>query len=435
MVVVVAACGLSIAAGEPPSFAATGICAQQPRDAVAQLCADSNTDMLGAFYTLVYPTVRYGAGSFPGAEAFNSTTFYFGSTLTQNLDFGLHVTYNGTTTSYSPYWVDETSSFVLHPIGPATTAPDGRNHSFMILPHCGGCNTWDVFYDFNIVGTSRAAPTNRSRDMVTGWDLSGEFGKVSFANTQNHVQWLDPANLFEQFDTTWVSTRHPDGDCRAGADPEFCFKFTTNISTVTDATVTRVSSWDVAKSIVKPGQSAAARQDTAAPAPAPVLRTLNGVDQMLLDRCLNADPAGCLATVPGLAACIHSRLICNQRGAAQTARPASSAVVAMDRDDALAAAHAFAASHGGAATQSEMVAWPSRYGTVAPNVYLSPDDAARPVWVVHGNGAVRELTGDHGVRHGYTLAFDQSSRELVYACLGQACPTPHPVSVSSPDSP
>ncbi|GDY33976.1 hypothetical protein [Gandjariella thermophila] len=145
--------------------------------------------------------------------------------MAKSFALGLNMQYLGSETDYQPYWVDYTNSYQYRPIGGHITSSDKKPHTFMAIPHCGGCNTWDIFYDFNLVATTGAQPSSSSHHVMTGWDLVGMYGPVSLTRTQNRIMFLDANYQFQRFDRTVTSTRAPDGNCAPGANPDYCWHY------------------------------------------------------------------------------------------------------------------------------------------------------------------------------------------------------------------
>jgi hypothetical protein len=263
----------------------SSVCQESPQDAVAFMCADTAQAMYGYFITFIYPTPTYSAPpTFGSADIRDETNMITGSGLFGGIAVGLDLHYIGTETDYQPYWIDYNNDDTYHYIGAYTTASDLKNHTFMVIPHCSGCSTWDIFYDFNLVGTTASQPSADSFHMTTGWDLYGIYGPVGFNQTQNRIQFLNGNLEFQQFDPGVTSTLSPDGDCSAGADPNYCFHFNTNVSTVTTNSVTTVASWDVSKDIINPATTARSKPPlpTSGPSAAQLLtRAQQIVDQRL----------------------------------------------------------------------------------------------------------------------------------------------------------
>lgn len=268
---------------QPAAATNSGICQEQPQDAVALMCNDGPATMYGYFITFIYPTPNYGGPpQFGYADLYDETNMITDtSDLSGGIAVGLDMHYIGSATQYRPYWIDYTNfgSYNYLDGGQPATQSDGKNHTFMVIPHCNGCATWDIFYDFNLVGTTGNQQAGDSFHMSTGWDLSGISGLAGFSQTQNRIRYLNGNYQFQQFDPPTVSTLSPDGDCSPGADPNYCFHFTTNISTVTNGSTTTVSSWDVSKTIISPPPASS----TARPAQPPLTQPASD-DSALLAR-------------------------------------------------------------------------------------------------------------------------------------------------------
>ncbi|MFD4190813.1 hypothetical protein [Amycolatopsis thermoflava] len=240
-----------LAAPGTASAAGASVCQREPRDAVAQMCADQNERMYGMFVTFVYPDVTYG-GLAPTAgtvDFYNETQFFTDDLMTKSFAFGLNMRYIGTETDYQPYWLDYTNGYNFQKIGGYTTASDKLNHTFMAIPSCGNCTTWDIYYDFVKVGVTGNQPNPMSFHLMTGWDLTDIPGEVGLSTTSNRVRFLDGNNQFRQFNTVDTSVRAPDGYCEPGADPMYCWHWDTNVTSTADG---RVVSWDTSKPIVRP---------------------------------------------------------------------------------------------------------------------------------------------------------------------------------------
>lgn len=101
--------------------------------------------MYGAFITFIYPSVNYSAPPpFGRADLYNETNLITSTDLSGGIAVGLDMQYLGSETDYQPYWIDYTNHGAYNYIGTYTTASDLKNHTFMVIPHCNGCTTWDV---------------------------------------------------------------------------------------------------------------------------------------------------------------------------------------------------------------------------------------------------------------------------------------------------
>ena len=99
-----------------------------------------------------------------------------------------------------------------------------------------------------IVTGSGTQPGVNSHHLTTGWTLDGNAGNVSLSHTSNRIMFLNGNHQFERFTKTDTSTRVPEGKCSPGADPQYCWRFDTSISTNGDDVV----SWNVTKPHVAP---------------------------------------------------------------------------------------------------------------------------------------------------------------------------------------
>jgi hypothetical protein len=248
----------------PANAAGPSICQREPRDAVAQMCGDQDEYMYGMFVTFAYPTPSYGGPPpFGSADFYNETQMFTDEAMTKSFGFGLNMHYIGTQTDFQPYWVDYTAGYSYQKIGSAKTQSDSRLHTFMAMPHCDNCTTWDIYYDFALVGTTGTQPGPSSHHLVTGWTLVDMSGLVGLSTTSNRVMYLNGNYQFQRFAQANTSTRAPAGNCAPGADPNYCFRFDTAVQTTSGSSYPYVTSWDVTKPIVRPG-AAVARTDAAA---------------------------------------------------------------------------------------------------------------------------------------------------------------------------
>ncbi|WP_331738220.1 hypothetical protein [Embleya sp. NBC_00896] len=410
------------AGAQPPGPAlrlALSVCADEPRDAVAQVCADPAENMYGVFLTFVHRPVAYGPGSDPAGEAYNSTRMFTADDLGRSFEMGLRARNDPAGTRYQPFWANHGENYEFHAIGPEQDVADNRFHSWMAVPACDGCAAWRIHYDFNPVGETTAQGSPSARHTVTGWDLPAEYAQSSFPQTQDRIRYLNGNGQFLRHPTTHLSVRTPAGNCEPGADPAYCFRFTTAMTTAGADLV----SWDVAKDVVTPTPRAATPDANPTPpgpgspgarTPAPGMATLNGVDQNALHACARTEPDTCLDRVPGLRACVDAGLPCNA-----TPEAASGGATRPDRaidtaDQALAAARLRPGTDPDAHADA---------ATLPPDTAQSPDAAGqRPMWVVTSvTGRMRAFTGDRREHTGYRLTFDARTGALVHACLGTGC--------------
>ncbi|MEU6024710.1 hypothetical protein, partial [Micromonospora sp. NPDC047134] len=323
------------------------------------------------------------------------------------------------TSTHTAYWLevgieDEYVVEEFHAIQrPDSTLADGSMHTWMSLGNDAG--EWDLFYDFNHVGTTRFAPGNRTRDLEYGL-LTRHAEYASLATPfENRLQLLDGNDVWHRPTLGQVSgfSRNicglPDPfslEMGEANTPPYCY---------TSSTTAR-STGEVDR--VTLGKPAAGTLAAAAPTPNTASTAVhNGVDQRALADCLGDDPARCLETVPGLAACVAARKQCN----ALPARPATSSErrkpVTPAEAQKLAGRDLRVKSPGGrvATLTSDEI---GRSGIaldgapVGTNVHVVTGDAT-----VNGLGKRSDLT-----YQGYTMVYDAADGRLLYACLGSPCP-------------
>nr|GID89539.1 hypothetical protein Ade03nite_84630 [Actinoplanes derwentensis] len=322
-------------------------------------------------------------------------------------------------TAHGAYWlevgvVDEQSTQEFHAIvRPDSTLADGSMHTWMSLGNDAG--EWDVFYDFNHVGTTRFAAGNRTRDLEYG--LFTQYAEYASLATpfENRLQLLDGNDVWHRPALGQVSG-FPANICglpdpfslEMGETntPPYCF--TSSVAARATGEVDRVTLGKPA-----PGSLAAA-----SPTPVAVARTVhNGVDQKALAGCLGEDPARCLETVPGLAECVAARGQCN-------ALPARAGTAAQRRTPITPVkARELAAADLRAKTLGSRVATLTADRLSRSGVKLDGTAADTQIHVVTGGTVVEGLgKGSDRTYPGYTMAYDAADGRLLYACLGATCP-------------
>ncbi|WP_157984902.1 hypothetical protein [Lentzea terrae] len=366
--------------------AAPGMCDRDPRNPVAQMCATTSAHMYGSFTAFIFPVVSHSTSS--AGNAYNATRVFTDDVdMSTSYETGLEVGWGSPTgaTTYRAYWVDYTGGYNYHPIGDFVNTPDSRQHNFMSLPHCDGCRSRDIFYDFNFAGTTKDGVNVASHHVVTGWELSSDsYNDIAFARTTNRVQWLNGNLTWERFSPAEVKTRAPNGDCSIGSDPAYCWRFDTS---VTQDGAGSVAAWEVTKSPVQ-----TARTGSVQPVPQ---HTRGTVDQNRLQECIANDASQCMDTVPGLRDCVRQRLVCNESAAIESATRMRTA--ALTAQDARTAAVDF------------LVARKALAGT-AETVSVQETEATLTVTI---KGAVSEFTGDHRSFQRADLEFDRASHQLL----------------------
>ena len=383
-----AALGVSLSTGTIAQ-AAPGMCDRDPRNPVAQMCATTSAHMYGSFTAFIFPSVSHSTSS--AGNAYNATRVFTDDVnMSTSYETGLEVGWGSPTgaTTYRAYWVDYTGGYDYHPIGDFVNTPDSRQHTFMSLPHCDGCRSRDVFYDFNFAGTTKDGVNVASHHVVTGWELSSSsYNDIAFGRTTNRIQWLNGNLTWERFSPTNVKTRAPNGDCSIGSDPAYCWRFDTS---VTQDGAGSVAAWEVTKSTVR-----AAGTSTGSVKSVPQhAKGTSKVDQDRLRDCMANDASQCLDVVPGLRECVQQRLVCNESAAIEAAGRMRTA--ALTAQDARTAAVDFLKSRKALAA--------------ADTVSVQETDATLTVTI---KGVVSEFTGDHRSFQRADLEFDRAGRRLL----------------------
>jgi hypothetical protein len=208
-------------------------------------------------------------------------------------------------------------------------------------------------------------------------------------------------------------------------------------------------------------RSLSTTHSTLAVSPSP--NVVNGVDQAALAKCISHwPPVDCETVVPGLAACMAQRLVCNQAAAAERtatfgpARPTTDFGAPMTRAEAISAAVPSPATkpeewctgagwkgltntNGNAFTnqadcvssvvsggQRYIVAREMRYSEFLALLDEQPDpdiSLARIVWVVTVHSPIwtdGSPMSRPELKQTYTVAYDAASRQEIEACIGCA---------------
>ncbi|WP_112277021.1 hypothetical protein [Lentzea terrae] len=386
-----AALGLSLLQGTAAQ-AAPGMCDRDPRNPVAQLCATTTANMYGSLTTFMYPVVSHGTSA---GNAYNATrVFTDDANMSTSYETGLDVGWGSPTgaTTYRAYWVDYTGGYSYHPIGDFANSPDDRPHTFMSLPHCDGCRSTDIFYDFNFAGTTKDGVNAASHHVVTGWTLeSGTYNDITFARTSNRIQWLTGNKTWTRFTPAEVKTRAPNGDCSIGSHPAYCWRFDTHVARDASGSV---AAWDVTKPSVRSAKAVPAKDVTAKSVPHRAT-SRSKVDQDRLQECIANDASQCMDSVPGLRDCVRQRLVCNESAAIEPV--ARTLTAAMTAQDARTAAVDFLATRKALAASADAIS-------------VQDNGTALTVTI---KGAVRELTGDRRPHERADLTFDRASHALL----------------------
>jgi hypothetical protein len=331
------------------------------------------------------------------------------------------------TTAHGAYWLEDglvngQSVEEFHAIArPDSTLADGSTHTWLAEGNAGG--QWDIYYDFALVGTTRLTTGSRTEYLEQGLLYQyGEYTKLTTA-FQNRLQTLDGNSLWRRPYLGEVSGLGgnicglPDpltleiGQTNA---PPNCF--TSTVAPRTTVTPPDVDNVSLGKPAV--GSIAAAPaipQTTAAPSPKTPW-TFHGVDQQALATCLAGDPATCLTTVPGLAACLAAHQSCN-------ATPQQPATSSRRNETTAARARALARGDLHASKAGKVTTLNSDDFSHRTGISLGNADRASTVHVVIGTGPVHGLNSRSGRTYaGYTLVYGADDGRLLYGCLGAGCP-------------
>jgi hypothetical protein len=245
--------------------AAAPACPTTTRSAQAVICGKSTSGLQGFLFSNLQSTFSYGSGSYPTADAFNFMRAYTNAAKDTNVEVGTHFVYTGSTTQYQPYWSAAGPQYVYKALATATTSADGRSHTFTIVRTCATCSTWDIGYDSEKRATVTGQPIGLSKFFVTGWAIWSEYRRSSFAKVVDSFQVMGSNGAWIRPAAGNIGTLVDQGDCSRGANPEYCWKFTTALKTVTEAGSVRAKSWEVSKPLVAPAVVQSAVPPTSAP--------------------------------------------------------------------------------------------------------------------------------------------------------------------------
>ncbi|GAB7184568.1 hypothetical protein ATKI12_6378 [Kitasatospora sp. Ki12] len=313
-------------------------------------------------------------------------------------------------------------------VGSGPSLADGRNHSYLLQRQDDGAQ-WEVFYDFNSVGTTTGQkPVSRDAHghrIDVGLEVSHP-EHVNVPVVENRPQWMDENKVWARFAPANAATTLGLGKCgdlMPGTTTPYTapYCFTAQQNPQPSGTI----SWNVAKPLtaaVPPAPVAPRGQASSVPA-AGRPNVFNGVDQDTLHTCLQNTPDACLTTVPGLAECLRTAGHCNTE---QTV-----ASVRRERDDVTSAAPAAEPSF-----DSLKLRTATEFGVPVSSLKVSAgtvgDDtsgrrtAARwaadtPLWVITSDAPTHGRQQAGPSSDGLAVAYTQSTGDIVDACWGAAC--------------
>ncbi|WP_230554438.1 RICIN domain-containing protein [Salinispora arenicola] len=327
-------------------------------------------------------------------------------------------------TTHTAYWVesgDQTYEWHSLATEPGGDTVNGMTHTYMSLAN--GDGQWDVFFDFNMVGTTTAAEGGGANYIENGIYSYFDDQISLAAGFQNRPQVMTSNQVFRRV-RLGESGVFANATCHAPPnDPIFgtipappeCYQH--DLGTRQGDGVLEVDDF----TIVKPQSGTPTAPDTATLEVHE--RHVNGVDQAALARCLQSANAGasCLREVPGLADCVAARARCNDLVASdrQLVKRDDRATRVQDLVDRLLVGD----------TQKKLAA--AQVANVRAEEYtamtgtrlrgVAADDN---VLVLSGSDTVadrRAVVKEAKRYRGYRAAFHSSSGALLHLCLGSNC--------------
>jgi hypothetical protein len=354
-----------------------------------------------------------------------------------HVEFGWHVIqlYNDRPAVYDSYWTENTGAGETYnalpatdPMGNPTGAdePNGMNHTYLALGNPDS-NQWDLYYDYNFIASTSKQRGFQSADQDYGL-YARYVDATSIANpVQVRTQLMTGANVWhkpELANTAVTNPKRCDGppvwdDFSAGSGmnkPPYCVVDNratdrADASLLDRFTITKA---DTTSSATPADPGGGAGEATG---------RLHGVDQAALAACAADDPASCLRTVPGLAACMAAHQQCHTLPATRHAAVTDKPVTAKQ---AILAARTWLGlpAMTGAANSLARIAQTTTAGRVTsllPGARLPSDVATdRDVYVVTGTDAVHGIGAASTQRYdGWSMVIDRSTGRLLYARLGR----------------
>ena len=243
------------------------------------------------------------------------------------VEFGWEAERNNSnsTVQYNGYWIESGAAGEEYHSIPAEDAPgfpngsasaDTRQHNYMALG-TGTSGEWDLYFDYNYVGTTANQVGGRTRTVDVGALARYIDAATLGAALEYRTQLMDGNGVWRRPFLVGTATTTPKtcgappvwDDYSGGAggnNPPWCLKSGRYIQTNTNPV--EVSSYNV----VKPTNATASRRNPGIPEPLVGAGHVNGVNQAVLADCLNNAADECLQAVPGLKDCVDAKLRCNQ---------------------------------------------------------------------------------------------------------------------------
>ena len=339
---------------------------------------------------------------------------------------------------YSAYWIETQPTSQQTYTVPSvdefnapngSTVADSRSHSYMLL----GSTTagqWDVYFDYNRVGTTSGQPGGRLRDSEAGLQVR-YLDATTLANpVELRTQLMDENGLVRRpyYAETAIGTPkqcnmppvYADFGAGAGGNvPPWCL----------DASRTTYSQPDYPLqtdvfTVRKPTTLTASSAQAASPLRAR-MPNHNGVDQAKLATCLQAEASECLDTVPGLRACVMARKgTCNTiSSSASTGSRGEAVGLAQVKKQARTDLRTAGKNPNTVTAVTVDAARTTTVGEFRANLpEFHPVNVAESekVFVLSGDDAVAGMdTATRTAYHGWTLVYQVRDGSLLYAGLGR----------------
>ncbi|KAB1107443.1 RICIN domain-containing protein [Micromonospora aurantiaca] len=412
----------------------TDICATltQPASAVIANWSDSQVGLAWVdpeAYILSHSVFRYlQVESLNQAGAPSGASIEFGSS-------GQRGPLPSDGVTYGAYWLEwgQGREFfhAIDPVqAPGSESPDGAVHTYLVERNPSG--QWDLFYDFNYVGTSALQGGGYARFIRNG--MSVRYLQHAAVNTsmQTRLQ-VSNASVWRRPSLGELGTGEPKA-CEAPPRYEDWSYDTVNLSPncYTSSYATRsgangsnspqLDSFTVAK----PGTvTTAAAGSRSVPSPGSresASAEMNGVDQSKLAACLQTAPESCLREVPGLAACVAARQTCKGGDLHRIAPAPSRPLTISAAKDAVRRLTGQSPLRGGqraVATRVNLLTDPGVARAVR-SAGVALDDE---IYIVTSGSTVPSLSPTSQKTYaGSTFVVRAATGRLVYACLGVGCP-------------
>ncbi|WP_155251577.1 hypothetical protein [Salinispora cortesiana] len=284
----------------------------------------------------------------------------------------------------------------------------------------GNAGQWDVLYDYNTVATTVLQAGGSTRASRSGVAVRYPQATTMASPVELRMQLMNGNGVWRrpylgetgtaEPKTCETPPRYEDWIYDKVNIPPNCFtaSYTTRAGEVTGDPV-QLDSFTVGKPATITTFSA---DSPFFPRSRSAAGVHNGVDQQALAACLDSASSNCIDQVPGLAACVAARAVCNITG--RESRQIEKLTPMTARGAIKAAASTF----------DVVDAAPSTVTTEAqPASFLTAGVPSEgPVHVVSSTARVRSMAVSHDqVYKGYVAVFEAASGRMISACLGAGC--------------